>query len=482
MRSAFVCSRLVSSFALLAILILVCNEEAAGEDRPQLMGQPAAGYQARRQTLMEQIAEESGDRPTVVVLRGSDRGDREDFEEGRFRQNNPFAYLAGVEIPGSYLVLLPKEQREILYLPPGRLGTAFSGGDRPIPPPVEETARRLGVGEVASTSRLLADLFGAIADPLRPSSGLGLGFPKADRAVVYTILPTRRRPESPEGRFVEFLRQGAPSTEFRDLTAILGELRKVKSDSELAILRRAIAITSEALTEVARTVQPGAFEHELEGALIGAFLKKGALRPGFAPIIGSGPNSCIPHYFANDRQMEAGDLVVVDIGAEVLNYTADITRTFPVSGTFNDRQRELYQLVLETQEHVASQIVPGETTLGELTGLARAFFRESPLRAKDEEGREQSMDHFFIHGLSHYLGMDVHDVGSTSQPMQPGEVFTIEPGLYIPTEKIGIRIEDDYLITPDGLCKLSRDIPSDPEAIERWMAASEEASKLEAVP
>ncbi len=168
--------------------------------------------------------------------------------------------------------------------------------------------------------------------------------------------------------------------------------------------------------------------------------------------------------------MESGDLVVVDIGAEIQNYTADITRTFPVSGTFSDRQRELYQAVLDAQEAVAKAIKPGETRLSELTEIASRSLRQSPLRAKDEDGKEHTLDHFFIHGVSHYLGMDVHDVGSGRQPLKPGEVFTIEPGVYIPAENVGIRIEDDYLVTEEGVEKLSRGIVSGAEDVERVIA------------
>ncbi len=469
------------SVLLLAWLAVYPSMKSFGDADGDLLGQPVADYRARRQELMKRLRDESGDRKTMVLIRGTDNRDREDFEEGRFRQNNGFAYLTGVEIPGAYLVLLPADSRDILYLPPGRLGTAFSGGDHPIPPPGEETAQKYGFDEVASTSRLLADVFGTIADPLRPPSGFGFG--RSDRAVVYTILPPSRRSESPEGRFLAFLKEGAPTTDFLSVAPILGELRKVKTDAELAILRRAIAITGDAQQAVMATVRPGRFEYELEGALVGAFLKGGSFRPGFASIVGSGPNACIPHYFANDRKMEDGDLVVVDIGAEFQYYTADITRTYPVNGTFSDRQRELYQLVLDTQEHAASQMVPGKTTLGEMTQIASKYLRQSPLRAEDRQGREQTMDRFFIHGLSHYLGMDVHDVGNFSKPMQPGEVFTIEPGLYIPTENIGIRIEDDYLMTADGPVKLSEEIPSDPDAIEHIIAEAREnaASKAGAV-
>ncbi len=162
------------------------------------------------------------------------------------------------------------------------------------------------------------------------------------------------------------------------------------------------------------------FEYQLEGRIANAFLDKGALRPGFASIVGSGPNAAIPHYFENTRQMNSGDLVVVDIGAEIENYTADITRTFPVSGKFSDRQRELYQAVLDAQTRAAESVKPGETRLSDLTGIASRSLRNSPLRAKDENGKEHTLDHFFIHGVGHYLGMDVHDVGSMREALEAG--------------------------------------------------------------
>jgi Xaa-Pro aminopeptidase len=448
------------------------------EQDGRLMGQPVEDFAARRKALMEKVKEDAGSRKAVVILRGTDNRDREDFEEGRFRQTNNFAYLTGIEIPGAYLVLLPEEGKDILYLPPGRLGTAFSGGDRAIPEPGEETAKKFGFSEVASTGRLLGDVFTAIGDPIRAGFGSG-----RDRAVVYTNVPSPRASETnPEARFVRFLKEGAPSTEFKGVGATLGELRKIKSKGELEILQRTIDITGNAERAVMETIRPGIYEYELEGALMGEFLKGGAFRPGFASIVGSGPNACIPHYFENDRKMEDGDLVVVDIGAEVENYTADITRTFPVSGEFTDRQRELYQLVLDCQQHCADQMKCGETRLGMMTQVASAYLRQSPLRAKDSQGREQTMDRFFIHGLSHYLGMDVHDVGEYGKPMQPGEVFTIEPGLYIPGENIGIRIEDDYLMTEEGPVKLSKGIPSEPDEIERIIAEARKTSSSRTEP
>jgi Xaa-Pro aminopeptidase len=331
--------------------------------------------------------------------------------------------------------------------------------------PGPEAAESLGIAQVESTARFLGDLFSSIGDPQHRDVA------RSKRTVVYSLNPNPSPASArSEARFVRFVKEGAPTTDFKDIAPILGELRKAKSDHEIELLRKAIAITGEAQAEVARCLRPELFEYNLEAKVLGAFLNGGAMRAGFASIVGSGPNSTIPHYFENSRQMADGDLVVVDIGAEYKYYTADITRTYPVSGKFTPRQREIYELVLDAQSEAAKQVEPGKTHLRELTGWVHNYLRKSPLRAKDDNGAEQTMDRFFIHGLGHYLGMDVHDVGDYAKPLQPGEVFTIEPGIYIKSENLGIRIEDDYLLTESGLEKLSKDIPSDPDEIERKMA------------
>ena len=195
------------------------------------------------------------------------------------------------------------------------------------------------------------------------------------------------------------------------------------------MLQKAIDITGEADAEVMKVIRPDLFEYQLEAKVLDAFTNGGALRLGFASIIGSGPNSTIPHYFANSRRMKDGDLVVVDIGGEYDLYTADVTRTFPVNGKFTPRQREIYQLVLDAQLAAEKHMEPDRTRLIEMTGFVSNYLRNSPLRAKDVDGQEHTMDHFFIHGLSHYLGLDVHDVGDTTKPMKPGEVFHDRAGL-----------------------------------------------------
>ena len=439
------------------------GQDAKPSEAPLLLAQPRADYQARRRDLIARLAKEGGRGEIVVVLRGGDNIGNEDFEEGRFRQGNDFAYLTGVDTPGAWLVVLPKSKRATLYLPPKPGPSAMNGENHDFGPG-QEAAEALGFDEVRPTSKLLGDVFAAIADPIRPAPGAG-------RSVVYLLKPDPAALDHrPSAKLARFLREGAPNASFRDLAPTLGEMRKIKSPAEIALLQKAIDITGEANEDVVRTIQPGLFEYQLEAKIHGAFTNGGAMRPGFASIVASGPNGTIPHYFANSRKMLDGDLVVVDVGAEYQLYTADVTRTYPVNGKFTPRQRELYQLVLDAQAATEESMRKGETQLGGTTQFALSYLRKSPLRAKDENGREFTMDHFLIHGVSHYLGMDVHDVGSYDPPLQAGAVFTIEPGLYIKNENIGIRIEDDYLMTAAGPVKLSKNIASTPDEIEARIA------------
>jgi Xaa-Pro aminopeptidase len=210
--------------------------------------------------------------------------------------------------------------------------------------------------------------------------------------------------------------------------------------------------------------EPGLHEYELEAALEYVFRANGAERVGFPPIVGSGPNSVILHYDKNRRALGDGDLVVVDIGAEFGYYTADITRTFPANGRFTERQKALYDLVLGAGQAALAVLRPG-ASIRDLQQAARTYFQEN---SGDLCG-EDSCLRYFIHGLSHWLGMDVHDVGAYTTPLAPGMVLTIEPGLYLPDEELGIRIEDDVLVTDTGYELLTRDLPRSASEIEAVM-------------
>jgi Xaa-Pro aminopeptidase len=469
------------SILLPAVLLLgLAAPETRADDAPKrLIEQPLSEYKARRQALMKRIKEadapgmffRGGDGaaegarrssgPVVVLM-----GETEEHDDGRYRQRNDFLYLTGVETPHAALILWPAEGKEVLYLPPrDKREEAWTG---PKIGPGPEGVAATGFDRVEPRTAFLGDLFHAIGDAGKRSFA-------SRPAPVFLLTPDPRPNDGgPSAMLARLIKEGAPQARPRDLAPFLAELRKAKSESEIPLLRKAIAITADAQAGAIRTIGPGVPEYKVEGVILGAFLSGGGSRAGFPSIVGSGLNSTVLHYNANRRTMGSGETVVVDIGGEYAYYTADITRTYPVSGKFTPRQREIYQLVLDCQSACAAEFKVGKSTLQSQNMFAKSYMARSPLRARDEQGVEHTMDHFFIHGLGHYLGMDVHDVGDTLKACQPGEVFTIEPGIYIPSEGFGVRIEDDYLVTKDGLEKLSRDIPVEVADIERLMAEARE--------
>ncbi|MBX7220399.1 MAG: aminopeptidase P N-terminal domain-containing protein [Blastocatellia bacterium] len=421
----------------------------------QLGNQPLNEYKARRQKLMNQTKD------GVVALIG-------DLEESngidrKFRQNDNFLYLTGVDTPGSYLLLVPEgyqTAREILFLPARDPQQERWTG--PQIGPSEETAKLLGFDKVLATTE-----FSRVLNEVTNSEFRSKGKP------LYTVDYGQAGSRTREREFTDNLRKSATGLKLMDVRPLLAEMRKVKSASEIALLQKAVDISNEGQMDVLRNIAPGKYEYEMEALVLAAFYRNGAERPGYPCIVGSGIYSTVLHYNKNKKQIEDGDTVVVDVGAEFSQYTADLTRTFPANGKFTPRQREIYQLVLDAQEAAAKGFKPGESTMADLNYIARDFIHNSPLRSG-----ELTMDTFFIHGLGHFIGMNVHDVGDYSQPLPVGAVFTIEPGIYIPSEKIGVRIEDNYLVTEKGLEKLSKNLPSRPEEIERLMAEARRGKKF----
>ena len=250
----------------------------------------------------------------------------------------------------------------------------------------------------------------------------------------------------------------------RSLRPIVDSLRLVKDADEVSRLRKAIDITTLGHIAAMRAARPGMWEYEIEAALEAVFRRNGADRVGYPSIVGSGPNSTTLHYDVNRRRTRDGDLVLVDAGAEWGQYTADVTRTFPVNGRFTPRQKAIYDLVLATELAAYDSTRPG-VTIAQLNRIARDYMGAH----SGSLCGDQTCDVYFIHGLSHWLGMDVHDVGDYSTPFRPGMVLTIEPGIYLPQESLGVRIEDDVLVTPGGAEWLSGKAPRTTQEIERLM-------------
>jgi Xaa-Pro aminopeptidase len=272
----------------------------------------------------------------------------------------------------------------------------------------------------------------------------------------------RRTRWDSEPQFIRDLALDTQRVTTQDLLVPLAQLRTYKDDDEVRRLTRAVEISAEGHVAAMKAAKPGMYEYQIEAAAEHAFRSLGAERLGYPSIVGSGFNSTILHYDANRRQTQDGDLIVMDMGAEYGYHTADITRTIPVNGKFTPRQQAIYELVLGAQQAAIDSVRPG-ITLRQLDQIARRYMTDHQGDLCGAGGCVR----YFIHGLSHWIGMDVHDVGGG--PLAPGMAFTIEPGIYIPEESLGVRIEDDILVTATGPIILSRGAPRTVAEIEKLM-------------
>ncbi len=441
------------------ILGVMCAEMLLGANPPQSI------YKSRRQQVIAAL--EPG---SVAIFRAAPVAHRNGDVDYEYRQDSNFYYLTGFDEPESALLLI-KEKRSVPGVPAGVQEVIFL---REKNPAMEIwTGYRLGV-EAAPESLLV--------DAALPITGFDAAIDSlaAEVKIFYARQSVARglRALYRDGRKVRGLRIKSPAT-------ILNPMRLHKDTHELALLQKAIDITAQAHVQVMRAARPGMYEYELEALLEYIFKRMGSERPGFPSIVGSGPNSCILHYQSNRRKIRPGEMVVVDIGAEYGMYTADITRTIPIDGRFSPEQRTIYELVLAAQDSGIAAAQPGNSFRAPhkaaLRVIVRGMIGLGFLKGSVEENIENgTYRDFFMHGSSHYLGMDVHDVGGTPE-LQPGQVITVEPGIYLSAatceklgipkaySNIGVRIEDDVLITPTGPKLLSGKAPRRVEDIERLM-------------
>jgi len=270
---------------------------------------------------------------------------------------------------------------------------------------------------------------------------------------------------------VDWLKQTAPSVTVKDIRSNISDLRVVKSPTEVALLRQAIDLSDDAHLDAMKMVRPGAWEYQIAAKMVETHAMGGSEAEAYAPIVGAGPNSTVLHYDKLSRKIEDGDIVVLDVGAQYSGYAADITRTLPANGKFTPRQREIYEIVLGAQEAALKAIKPGMDMCRKGNkSVYKIAYDYIDSHGKDQHGK--SLGQYFIHGLGHNIGLDVHDPGDTCRPLAPGMVVTVEPGIYIPEENLGVRIEDDVLITESGSELLSRKLPRNPDEIEKIMAES----------
>jgi Xaa-Pro aminopeptidase len=400
-----------------------------------------AATAARRRALLLRIGHGA-----VLIPAGHERDLEKDYvQDNDFRQWNTFFYFTELETQDAWLLMTargPDSLETVLFLPPRAPSQERWTGLRLGP---DATAARLsGIATVLPIDSLDRRLLVARFRSAGP---------------IYVPLDQNTRNDT---RILDLTFGGA---NVQNLNPLTDSMRAVKDADEIARLRMAVNISVAGHIAAMQAARPGIYEYELEAALEDGFRRNGADRLGYPSIVGSGPNSTTLHYDVNRRRTQDGDLVVIDAAAEWGQYTADVTRTFPVNGKFTPRQKAIYDLVLGAQQAAFDAVRPG-MTMRELDGVARRYMKE---HSRDLCGDKTCDDgEYFNHGLGHPIGMDVHDVGF-NRPFQPGTVITIEPGIYLVAENLGVRIEDDVLVTATGGEWLSAGAPRTTDAIERLM-------------
>lgn len=382
-----------------------------------------------------------------------------------FRQNSDLFYLTGVDQEESILLLFPdcKDERlqEVLFVRETNDHVLTWEGYKLT----REQAREVsGVHTIYWTHQFEQVLHSLAFEAER----LYLNTNEHLRAVVEV--------ETRDARLLKKIKEQFPLHKYERSAPIMHQLRAIKSEREVELIQQACNITEKGFRRLLGFIKPGVMEYEIEAEIHHEFLRNRSKGPAYEPIIASGENACILHYTDNSRECKDGDLLLMDFGAEYANYAADMTRTVPVNGKFTKRQREVYESVLTVMKTAIQMLVPGNTlgqyhkfvgTLMENELIKLGLLNESDVRNQDPD--RPLYKKYFMHGTSHHLGLDVHDVGSRFRPFEEGMVFTCEPGIYIREEGIGIRLENDILITHNGPKDLMANIPLEADDIERLM-------------
>jgi len=419
--------------------------------------EPNDVYAARRTKIAAKV-----DGP--VVLWGFTG--REEFSQAYiFAQEDNFYYLTGLNQEGAGLIILPKLKdgqhdgwegpREILYLPAKDAQKEKWNGSR-MSPGDEDISATTGIASVQPFGEMRAAI-----------EKLAKAYP----VNYYTILPYEKENGGypHEKAVVEWLQMVSPQVKLKDVRANIEALRMIKSPGEIAFLRKAIDVSVDSHLAAMKMMRPGLWEYQIAAKMVEVHGMGGSEAEGYAPIVGAGFNSTVLHYDQLARKMEDGDIAVLDVGAQYSGYSADITRTLPVNGKFSARQREIYDIVLGAQNAAMAALKPGmDLCKNGNKSVYRISFDYINSHGSDLHGKK--LGQYYIHGLGHHIGLDVHDPGAYCKPLEPGMVVTMEPGIYIPEENLGERIEDDVLITETGYELLSRRLPRDPAEIEKIMA------------
>jgi Xaa-Pro aminopeptidase len=441
--------RIALSVGTLVALLTLAGPDAL---QAQRTGYSKEEFARRRQTLMEQTG------GGLIVLFGHDRRDA----GTHFRQDNDFYYFTGREDVNAIVIMVPKTGESFLFLPEQNAREMMIEGANLLKDPRgAETAGVTTVHPLGYFDEYLARNAAAQGRQIhtRLSPPDTVDGSRSERDLFYARRSRIHYNDQPPIDYYRIakMKERYPAFTFTDLTAKIDAMRVIKSAEEIAVLRRNGRLTAEAVRQAMLASRPGVFEYEIEAAAMGTILKGGAKGAAYAPIVGSGPNSCVWHYDENSRQTKDGDIVLMDFGADLDYQAMDITRTWPVNGVFTKEQREVYQLVLEVQKASIEAYRPG------VTGADVRRYVADKMKAKGiDPGSLRG-------GLGHGVGMATHDV-PLGEVLREGMVFAIEPALYFPEKALGVRIEDTVLITKDGVEVLTKDVPKEIAEIEALMA------------
>lgn len=457
---------------LVAIGLLVLAAVPAGQ--PPLFTDvfPKEEFSARRARVMDRIGD------AVVVIQGA----TETVAYEKFRQGNQFFYLTGVEVPRAILTIDGKARTSTLYLLPRNERMERSEG--PLLSPGDEAVRLTGIERVlprddfsAAAKRLAGRV---VYTPFRGETrSAGTPDREAAHAAARKADPWDGQP-SREQWFMSKLREQAPGIELRDLDPILDAMRLIKSTREIAVVREATRIAGLGIMEAMRSASPGMYEYELQAIADYVFRRHNAQGVGYFALVAAGANAAWPHYHASQARTRAGDLVLFDYAPDYKYYTSDVTRMFPIGGRFTPEQRELYTIYLRLYQALMTCIRPGrpadilKDAVGKMDGVMASFTFTNPKHreaaARFVDGYRRRASGTGRGSLGHMVGMEVHDVTVPFDALVPGMVFTIEPALTIPDERVYVRLEDVILITPSGYENLSAFVPAEIAGIEKLMA------------
>jgi Xaa-Pro aminopeptidase len=410
-----------------------------------------ADYRARRQALAKAM---SADHGSLILFAPVEPEGQNDLYG--FRQENNFYYLTGWTEPGAAILISSDPYTEILFLPEHNATQEKWTGPK-LGPENRDAPKLTGFDKVESLDNMHDELLKILPQP---------------RAIVYADLGSNGQSTASTGPMEWLRRSNAfPNyVSYRDAVLLLARLRMIKDAGEVEFIRRATTASMAAHEAALKAIHPGVSEREISALMQYEFGKRGCERPAYAPIVGSGFYSTVLHYSDDSQIMKDGGLVVMDVGGEYSMYATDITRTAPVNGKFTPRQREIYNVVLGAQEAAIHAFAAGKS---KLTGNSPESLNKIARDYIDSHGKDihgQPLGKYFIHGLGHHVGLSVHDASDPTAPLSKGMIFTFEPGIYIPEEKLGVRIEDMFYVDQNGkLVMLTEGLPRTADEVEQAM-------------